>query len=43
MHRIFGRDDHYCKEYGQKRDEVKYIHFFKTKYLRPAAKGWAKV
>jgi hypothetical protein len=33
MHRIFCRDDQYCEEYGQKRDEVKYIHVSITKYL----------
>jgi hypothetical protein len=35
MHRIFGRNDQYRKEYGQKRDEVKCIHVYIYKYPVP--------
>ncbi len=33
VHRIFGSDDQYWKEYGQKCDEVKCIHVYIYKYL----------
>jgi len=43
MHRIFGRDNQYGKEYGQKRDEIKCIHGYYYKTLCPSKKSWAKV
>jgi len=36
MYRVFGRDNQYRKEYGQKRDEVKCTHVYIYKIPLPA-------
>ena len=38
VYRVFGRDNQYRKEYGQKRDEVKCTHVYI--YKIPYAQKW---